>query len=98
MIARIEEITINDKKVICKDLKYGYILKLETGEVTETKHDVIANGTDLTVEEIMELRKGEVEELYTAVSRLTYPQYYNEDGTIKEFENTEDGEEDKKKD
>jgi len=92
-----EKVKINGKDVICKDLTYGFIVKLQSGEVIETKHDIIIDGTGLTTDEIFKLRNCEVEKLYLTVSKLTYPQYYDDKGNPIELTVDEDVDEGKKK-
>jgi hypothetical protein len=92
MFAKTKEVELEDKKVTCKDLTYGFIVGLTNGALKESAEAVIENGTDLTLDEVMALRNWEVEALYLAVSQLTYPQYYNEDGSMKKL--PDDGETD----
>ena len=86
MFATTKTVTINEKEILCKDLKYGYLLGLENKSIVETKHGVIMAGTKLSEEEILDMCGSEVDELYMTISRLTYPHAYNEDGSAKEFE------------
>ena len=45
----------------------------------------------------MALRKSEVDKLYTTIMQLTYPDMYNDDGSMKTFDDVESVMEDKKK-
>lgn len=84
MVATIETVKIGDKDIVCMDLKYGYIIGI-TEANPETKHGTVVNGTTLSEEDVMELRVSEVDELYKTITRLTYPDLFNEDGTEKEI-------------
>jgi len=93
MVEQIKMVKIGDKEIKCMDLTYGYLISLNEGN-PETRHGTVANGTDLTEDDVMKLRVGEVDVLYQAIMRLTYPNMYDEDGNEKKLP---DEEEDKKK-
>ena len=95
MVAQEKIVKIGDKDIKCMDLTYGYLLEISQTN-SETKHGTVANGTGLSEDEVMALRVSEVEELYQAIMRLTYPNLYNEDGTPKPLPK-EDEEDSKKK-
>jgi len=94
MFANVKKVELSDgSKIVCKDLTYGFVLGLESGEVEETTHSVVEDGTDLTKEDIFKLRRSDVTILYNTILQLTYPHLYNEDGTLKtldDFQETDD--------
>ena len=67
------------------DLTYGYVISLNEGN-PETRHGTVINGTELSEEEVMQLRVSEVDTLYQAIMRLTYPNMYDENGNEIEIE------------
>ena len=81
--------------VVSEDLTYGFVLEINNGTIIETKHNVIANATELSEDEILTLRLHEVELLHRTISQLTYPTLYDEDGNLKPMGEPEP--EDKKK-
>lgn len=95
MVAVSKEVEIKGKKIKCYDLTYGYLLSISP-ENPEKKHETIMNGTDLSEAEVMELRASEGDALYHAISMLTYPNLYNEDGTQKDIPDNGEGESKKK--
>ena len=95
MFPTTKSVKINNEEILCKDLTYGFMLGLQDGSIAETKHDVIMNATDLSEEDIKNLRVSEVDVLYSTITRLTYPHMYDEDGNMKDLD--DDFEEDKKK-
>jgi len=98
MFANVKTVELSDgSKIICKDLTYGFVLGLESGEVEESTHAVVEDGTDLTKEAIFKLRKSDVTLLYNTILQLTYPHLYNEDGTLKTIDDFQDKETDDKK-
>jgi len=80
----MEKIKIGKKTYICYDMTYGFLLDVESGLISSTKSAIIANATDLTEDEVRELRIGTVDKIYAVISRLTYPHLYDEDGKLKE--------------
>ncbi len=94
MYATVEKVKIGKKEIVCKDLTYGYLLGLSSGEVEETMHGVVMNSTGLSQEEIFDMRDSEVKKLYKVATRLTYPDLYDKDGNLKKT----DKKSDKKKD
>ena len=84
MIANTKKVKIGKKDILCYDLTYGYLISI-TPDNPETKHGTIVNGTDLKEDEVMALRVSEVDVIYDAISRLTYPNLYNDDGTPKDM-------------
>ena len=89
MLANEKIVKLGDKEIKCMDLTYGYLLGI-TPENPEKKPETILNGTNLTEDEVMALRVSEGDILYDTISRLTYPNLYNEDGTPKEIPEEED--------
>jgi len=77
---------LKKEPVICQALTFGYLLDIENDIVEESKIGIILDGTDLNEAEIRNLRVPEVNKIVDAIKRETYPELYNEDGTLKEFE------------
>jgi len=98
MIPNVKIVKLSDREVKCYDLTYGYMVGVESGSITETMLGVVEDGTDLSEDEVLSLRRSEVQEVYNTILQLTYPNLYNEDGTLKEIDSGEQSqEEDKKK-
>ena len=95
MVAVSSKVEIKGKDITCYDLTYGYLLSI-TPENPEKKHETIMNGTDLSEEEVMNLRASEGDALYHAISMLTYPNLYNEDGSQKDLSGDDEGDSKKK--
>ena len=91
------EVPSLDKEIICMDLTYGYMVQVANGEVVETTMAVVVNGTELDEDDVNKLRRSEVQGLYDAIIRLSYPHLFNDDGTPKELPEEVETEEDKKK-
>ncbi len=83
--------------IVCQDLTYGFLVKVETGEISDTKINVILDGTDLNEDAIMGLRKHQVDELFEIIMQLTYPELYNEDGSRKDLDDITEDSDNKKK-
>jgi len=86
--------SLKDDPIICQALTFGYLLDIENELVEESKIGIILDGTDLNEAEIRSLRVPEVTKLINAIKKETYPELYNDDGTMKEFNDSLD---DKKK-
>ena len=98
MFANVSEVELSTgEKVKCSDLTYGFVLGTETGEIEETKHAVIENGTDLTQDMVMNLRVTDVTMLYSKIIQLTYPDLFDKDGNPKELTDEQEDELGKKK-
>jgi hypothetical protein len=94
----VKKVDTERGEVICKDLTYGFIVGVESGEIEDSKHAVVENGTDLTMDDIMQLRKSEIDLISQTILQLTYPHLYNEDGSLKELSDFEkDADNSKKK-
>jgi len=87
----------NGKEIICQDMTYGFLMAIQEGTIVESRHSVIENGTDLSYDDIMELRNSEVDDLYKIVTRLTYPDLFDKDGNQINFDAEEDESDSKKK-
>lgn len=94
----VKTVTLSDDtKVVCYDLHYSYLFGVENGEIIETKHGIVEDGTDMNEDEVMKLRNSDMNLLHDTIVRLTYPQLYNEDGSPKEIPVDEDDGDTKKK-
>ena len=93
MLPISKEVEISLGKVVLYDLTFGMVTKIEEN-IGISKSDIILDASNITVDNINKLRRSEVEYLYEEIIKLTYPELFNNDGTKKEIENTED---DKKK-
>jgi len=82
--------------ILCMDLTYGFILSVRDGTIDDSKENVIVDGTDLSIEDVLKLRSHKIEAIYSAIMQLTYPHLYNEDGTLKDLSDVE-SDDDKKK-
>lgn len=86
MFANIQKMTLSTgKKITYFDLTLGIMDKLEQDSEFDTLQNIIACGTELKQDEIGTLRRTDAVMLYNAILRLTYPDAYNEDGTLKEI-------------
>lgn len=81
--------------ILCMDLTYGFILNIRDNVIEDSKENVIVNGTELDLEDVLKLRTHKIEKLYATIMQLTYPHLYNEDGTLKDL--SEDDADDGKK-
>jgi len=73
----------NGQKVKYFDLTIGDLDRLETDPEFDTLKNIIMAGTELSEEEVNKLRRTDAQKLYDAIIRATYPEMYNEDGTLK---------------
>lgn len=83
-------------KVICQSLTFGYMYDIEQGIVEENIMGAVLDGTDLTLEKLRALTRVQVNEIWEVVKKETYPELYNEDGSMREMDDVL-GEDDKKK-
>ena len=74
------------------------MLDIEDGIIVEDKLGIVKDGTELCEDDIRALRVPDVNLLWEAIKRETYPMLYDDNGALKEFEDDlDDGVEDKKK-
>ena len=97
MLGVMKKVTLrNGKEVEVYDLTLGFMADVEGGVTVDTVENIILNSTDLTIEQIQELRKSEATEIVGTALQLTYPELYDENGNhIKQ--DTDDTSDDKKK-
>ena len=89
MLPVIKEVESSIGKIKLYDLTFGFITRVEAKEEL-SKAEFIENGSNLDIESIYKLRRNEVETFYNEILKLTYPELFNEDGSEKELEDTED--------
>jgi len=75
--------SLKKEAVQCYPLTFGYMLDIEDEIIDETKLGVLMDGTNLNEAEIRELKLPETNLLIDAIKKETYPELYNEDGTLK---------------
>lgn len=95
MFATVKKVPLKDREVECYDLTYGYLIGIENGSIEDNAITAIVDGSNLNEDDVLALRKHEIELLYRTILQLTYPAAYNEDGTLKEIDTKQ--EDDKKK-
>ena len=92
MFATTKKVKLSgNKEVLCMDLTYGYLVGLANGTIEDTIVNAIYNATELTEDDVLALRNHELDVLFQAIMQLTYPQSYNEDGTLKELPDEDEG-------
>jgi len=96
-ITKSVKINSLNKEVLVFDLTQGFVYDLEQGIQEDTPENVLLDATELTLEEIRKLRKSEVAGLVKEVLMLTYPDAYDEEGNLKEFDLSQEDLNDKKK-
>ncbi len=72
------------KKVKYFDLTLELMDKIDRDSSNDTLSAVISCGTELSEDEIGTLRRYDANSLYDAILRVTYPELFNEDGTLKD--------------
>jgi hypothetical protein len=87
--------TSKGKIIRCQSMTFGYLYDVEQGLLDDNLLEAVANGTDMSEDDIRALTRVEVNEIWEIVKKETYPELYNEDGTEKDIE--DDLVEDKKK-
>ena len=94
----VKVVKIGKNTYTCFDLEYGFLMDVESGKIPNTKHEAIVNATDLTLEDVKRLRVSAVDKLYGVISRLTYPDLYDENGDLKtDLPDIPEDDDDKKK-
>lgn len=83
-------------EIVVYDLTVQYLEDLENELIEDNAYNAIVNGSDLTLEEVKQLRRGDIPLLAHAIMKLTYPESYNEDGTLKELPKDETPDDKKK--
>ncbi len=96
MFPSTKEVTFGEKKILCYDFTFGYMLGLQDGTVEDTIENGVVNGTDLSMDEVLELRASQVNELFQVILKLSYPSAYDEDGNLKKEPEDVDGDNKKK--
>lgn len=86
----------SNRKITCQALTFGYIYDIEQNIIQEDMLSSVKDGTGLSDEEIRAMLSTDVRAIWDIIKRETYPQLFNEDGSEKEIEITDD-EDDKKK-
>lgn len=94
MFATVKKVSLKDREIECYDLTYGYLIGIENGSIEDNAITAIVDGSNLNEDDVLALRKHEIEMLYRTILQLTYPAAYNEDGTLKEIDTKQ--EDDKK--
>jgi len=82
--------SLKKEPIICMALTFGYLLDIENDLVDESKIGIVLDGTNLNEAEIRSLRVPEVNKIIDAIKKETYPELYNEDGTMKELDSSDD--------
>lgn len=91
MFANIKKIKLSDgQEITYFDLKLKTMDRIENDEGYDTALNIIGEGTELTEEQIKDLRRADVKRLYEAIIRITYPELFNEDGTPKVLDKKEE--------
>ncbi len=91
MFPSTKKVQLGDVEVLCMDLTYGYMIGIEDGTVEDTPINAVLDATEFTsIDDLKPFRGSEIEILLQTILRLTYPQAYNDDGTIKELPNVEE--------
>jgi len=86
MFPNVQELELSTReKVKYFDLTLGDMDKLEADAEFDTLKNIILAGTELKEDEVDSLRRADAQKLYDAIIRATYPEMYNEDGSIKEI-------------
>ena len=86
--------TQTDKQIKVYDMTVGLMADISSDPTLDTNENIVLECTDLDLAGYRELRKHEAEEICNIVIRLTYPEQFNEDGTVRKPEPETD---DKKK-
>lgn len=73
-------LNFGDTKVICQALTFGYMYDIETGVVEDTVLGAVMDGADLTEEDVRKLRRNEIDAVWEAIKKETYPELYDENG------------------
>ena len=76
--------TSTNKQVKVYDMTVGLMADIAEDSTLDTNENIVMACTDLTPDDYRELRKHEAEEICNIVVRLTYPDQFNEDGSVKE--------------
>ena len=84
------------KEVLCYPLTFGYMLDIEDEVIEETKLGIVENGTDLTIDEIKNLRVPDVTLLWKTIQQETYPELYNDKGELIPFDDINESDDKKK--
>jgi hypothetical protein len=74
---------VSNKQIKIYDMTVGLIADIASDATLDTNENIVMSCTNLTIDEYRELRKHEAEEICNIVIQLTYPDQFNEDGTIK---------------
>jgi len=85
MFPNVKELELSTgKKVKYFDLTLGDMDRLEADADFDTVKNIILAGTELKEDTVDSLRRADAQKLYDAIIRITYPEMYNEDGSLKE--------------
>ncbi len=79
----VATVTINGKDIKCYDMTHGFRMSIESGKVLDSFVNIVADGTDLSEDEINALRGSQLKILALKIMHLTYPDAYDEDGNLK---------------
>jgi len=66
--------------VVCQSLTFGYLYDVENDIVKESVLASVMDGTNLTEDEIRGLLNTDVQRLWDAIKRETYPELFDSDG------------------
>lgn len=77
-------------ELVVYDLSVGHIASVESGETPDTITNIVLDSTNLTIEELSSYRKGDLDIIADASLKLTYPEAYNEDGSLREIDKLTD--------
>lgn len=67
------------------DLTVGYLDGIETGTIKDNSFNIALDATELTKEELLTYRKGDLTLIAKTALRLTYPEAYDENGELKQI-------------
>jgi len=90
MYANTAKVETSKGEVVVYDLTVQYLEDIENGTCTDDAINAIVNGTDLTLEEVKSLRKGDIPLLANAIMKLTYPESFDADGNLKQLPKSDD--------
>jgi len=95
-MAKKVQLKSTDKEILCYPLTFGFMLDIEDGIIVETKLNIVENGTDLTIEDIREMRVPDVTLLWIEIQKETYPELYDDKGELIPFDDVNESDDKKK--
>lgn len=82
-------LTFGETKIICQALTFGYLYDIETGVIEDTILGAVMNGADILEEDVRKLRRNEVDAVWDAIKKETYPELYDAEGNEIDVDDTD---------